>query len=195
MTQGKRQLQKEATREHIINTAMSVYTEQGFAAPTNIIAQKAGVAHGTIFVHFPTREDLLLHALERFADDMGKKLHALSAANGNIEGLLRAHIEIIEDNEPFYKKLIMEASNLPCDARNTLIALNSSTARHFEIAARRGIEDGKIKMLPIHMLYNTWIGLVHYYLHNSELFAPGDESVITQYKIELVNAYMKLIEK
>ena len=77
--QGKRQLQKIATREHIIETAMSVYIAQGFSVPTHTIAQKAGVAHGTIFVHFPTREALLFQALARFADDIGNKLHGLSA--------------------------------------------------------------------------------------------------------------------
>ena len=193
--QGRRQLQKEATREHIIKTAMLVYREQGFSATTNMVAQKAGVAHGTIFVHFPKREDLLLHALERFADDMGKNLHELSSVSSGIEALLRGHIDIIQDNEPFYKNLIMEISSLPFDTKNMLIVLNATAAHHFGTAARRGMEDGKVKMLPIHMLYNTWIGLIHYYLQNSELFAPDGESVIKRYKSELVSGYMKLIEK
>ena len=194
-TQGKRQLQKEATREHIIRTAMAVYTAEGFSAPTITIARKAGVAHGTIFVHFPTREDLLLHALERFIDDMGKKLHCLSAANGTIEALLRAHIGIIGENEKLYRNLIMDASSLPLDIKNELVALNSVTARHFEVAVQRDIQDGKVKEQPIHILYNAWIGLVHYYLQNSELFAPGGKSVIKQYKGELVSGFMKLISK
>jgi AcrR family transcriptional regulator len=193
--QGKRQLQKVATREHIIETAMSVYLAQGFSVPTNIIAQDAGVAHGTIFVHFPTRENLLFHALERFADNIGEKLHGLSASNSDMEVLLRAHIEIIGENETFYKNLIREISGLPLDTRSLLVSLNSIASHHFGVALQRGIEDGKLKNLSVHMAYNTWLGLIHYYLQNSEFFSPNGESVIERYKDELVNTYIALLKK
>ncbi|GHU49602.1 TetR family transcriptional regulator [Clostridia bacterium] len=193
--QGKRQLQKVATREHIIETAMSVYPAQGFSVPTNIIAQEAGVAHGTIFVHFPTKENLLFHALERFAEKIGGKLHGLSTSNSDMEALLRAHIEIIGENEAFYKNLIAEISSLSPDTRTRLVSLNSITSHHFGIALQSGIEAGKFKKLSVHMAYNTWLGLVHYYLQNSEFFAPSGESVMERYKDELVNSYIELLNK
>jgi AcrR family transcriptional regulator len=193
--QGKRQLQKAATREHIIETAMSIYPVRGFSVPTNIIAREAGVAHGTLFIHFPTREDLLLHTLERFAANIGEKLHELSFADSDIETLLRAHMEIIEENEAFYKNLIGGMPNLPSEARIRFISLNSIASHHFSAAMRRGVESGKIKELPVHMAYNAWMGLIHYYLQNSELFAPGGESVLARYKDELVNGYVLLIKK
>ena len=195
IAQGKRQLQKVATREHIIQTAMLVYLAQGFSVPTNIIAQEASVAHGTIFVHFPTRGALLLHALERFTEILGGKLHRLSASNSDVETLLRAHIEIIEENEAFYKNLISELSGLPEEARNSFVSLNTIASHHFGVAILNGIENGKIKELPIHIAYNTWIALIHYYLQNSKLFLPSGESVINQYKDELINSYMTLIKK
>lgn len=193
--QGKRQLQKIATREHIIETAMSVYIAQGFSVPTHTIAQKAGVAHGTIFVHFPTREALLFQALARFADDIGNKLHGLSASNHDIETLLKAHLEIIGENEAFYKHLLQELPNLSLEARHLFVSLNSIASHHFSIALQSGIENGILKQLSTHMTYNTWLGLIHYYLQNSEFFSPNGESVIARYKDDLLNSYIDLIKK
>jgi hypothetical protein len=56
------------------------------------------------------------------------------------------------------------------------------------------INAGKIKNIPFHMLFNTWIGLVHYYLLNCDLFAPGT-SVLKKKKKALIECYMALIKQ
>ncbi len=191
---GKRTLQKENTKKNIIKTAMCLYASKGFSTPTNIIAKEAGVSHGAIFVHFPTRDDLQLSVLEQFAHEIGDELHNLAAADGSIFDLLYAHIQVLEGYEPFYKGLIKEMPFLPDDAKNMVIALQSILSRHFNVAIERGKREGVIKEIPLHIIFNTWIGLVHYYLQNSDLFAPG-ESVLKRCKNELVNSFMVLISK
>jgi len=44
------------------------------------------------------------------------------------------------------------------------------------------------------MMFNTWLGLLHYYLQNSELFTSG-ESVLKQRKKELVDNFVLLISR
>src|SRR4051794_38999386 len=45
----------------IIKAAVETFSEKGYAASsTSEIAQKAGVAEGTIFRHYKTKKDLLL---------------------------------------------------------------------------------------------------------------------------------------
>ena len=47
-------------REKIIQTAIKLFVEQGFEnTPTSQISQASGVATGTLFHHFKTKEDLL----------------------------------------------------------------------------------------------------------------------------------------
>jgi AcrR family transcriptional regulator len=191
---GKRQLQKETTRELILETALRVYAEQGFSVPVGVIAQEAGLAHGSIFLHFPTKEDLLCAVLERFFKGLGEKMHELSERNGSFETLLKGFLSVIEEHEAFYKHLVMEIHTLPPGTKDMLIALRSVNARHFEIVVEQEIRRGRIKKLPLHLMFNTWMGLVYYYLQNSEWFAPG-QSVIKRCKDELVNFYMTLIRK
>jgi hypothetical protein len=48
--------------------------------------------------------------------------------------------------------------------------------------------------MPLHLLFNTWIGLIHHYLMNRELFAPG-ASVVERHGRELLDHFMYLISK
>lgn len=192
--QNKRQIQKEATREKIIKTAIRVYAENGFNTPTSVIAKESGVSHGTIFAHFPTLNDLLLCLIQTFYDDIGIKLHNLSKSGNNIAGLLQMHLNVLEEYEGFYKRLISETSSLPDEIKNTLIGIQSTVSKHFSIVIEQGINKGSIKNIPVHILFNTWLGLVHYYLQNSDLFAPNT-SVLKQYKNELINNFLELIAK
>lgn len=191
---GKRQLQKAQTREKIIAAAMKVYSEQGFSAPTTAIANEAQVSHGSIFVHFPTVESLLVCLLEIFAQDITAELHSLSESDNNIEQLLDMHVNALIKYEDFYKRLIKEAVYLPEEARNTFIAIQSTVSIHFLHALEHEMNVGKIKNIPFHMMFNTWLGLIHYYLLNGDLFAPHD-SVLIRYKNTLIECFMALIKQ
>lgn len=191
---GKRQQQKEQTRERILTAAIKVYTEQGFTAPTTAIAAEAQVSHGSIFVHFPSVESLLLCILDSFSNDITAELHTLAISGGDIETLLAMHIDVLIRHEDFYKRLIREAVYLPDEAKNTFIAIQSTVSFHFLQALEHDINEGIIKPVPFHMLFNTWLGLIHYYLLNGELFAPN-ASVLMRYKSNLIGCFMTLIEK
>jgi len=50
----------------VIKAAVELFSEKGYAATsTREIAQKAGVAEGTIFKHYPTKKDLILWITNR----------------------------------------------------------------------------------------------------------------------------------
>jgi AcrR family transcriptional regulator len=61
---ARRTEQKEQTRQRLLASAREVFESQGFAgANIRLIAQKAKVAPGTVFVHFQDKRDLLHAAL------------------------------------------------------------------------------------------------------------------------------------
>ena len=190
----KRKQQKAKTREKIIAAAVNVYSKQGFSTPTTIIADEAQVSHGSIFVHFPTVESLLLCLLDDFSQDIISELHSLSEYGNDITKLLEMHIDILIKHEDFYKRLVTEAVYLPEEARNTFIAIQSTLSIHFLQLLEPEINNGKIKNVPFYMLFNTWLGLIHYYLLNGELFAPR-ESVLIRHKDALIECFLSLIKR
>lgn len=195
MPETQRQKQKNLTRKNIIETAMQAFAERGFLnTPTSVIAKEANVSHGTVFMHFKTQEELLSAVIEEFGSRINKRLHELASGKSGVQEILEAHIAGLIEFEKFYTRLVIESSILPGTARNTFTIIQSTISIHISQAAEREIAAGHIKQVPIHVIFNGWVGLVHYYLTNNELFSPG-ESVLNRYGQELILNYMTLISK
>jgi AcrR family transcriptional regulator len=195
ISKTRRQIQKESTRKQILETAIKHFAEYGIiTSKTSDIARAATVAHGTIFAHFPNQEALLNAVIEEFGIRVSSRLHELAASNTSLRDILEAHIEGLKEYEAFYTRLVMERRLLPDDARNTFILIQSSISFHISQAAEKEMKAGSIITCPVHLLFNTWAGLVHYYLTNGDLFAPAG-LVLERYGEELIDHYMRLITR
>lgn len=75
---GIRAEKKAETRAALRAAARECFAEQGYAG-TQIgdIARRAGVAHGTFYVHFKTKEQLADELLVEFNDALAKRLAAV----------------------------------------------------------------------------------------------------------------------
>jgi AcrR family transcriptional regulator len=66
---GTRARNKEAKQRRIVNAALQLFQSRGFEhTTTREIARKAGIAEGTLFNYFPTKEDIALHFFEMEVD-------------------------------------------------------------------------------------------------------------------------------
>lgn len=194
MVESQRQVQKNQTRKHLIEVALNQFANEGLITTrTSDIANVAKVSHGTIFAHFPTREILLDAVIEEFGMRIANRLHALVDINCGMKEVLEAHLRGISEYEPFYTRLVSEGHLLHEDVRYSLIMIQSAISFHFIQVAEREIKEGKIREMPVDLLFNTWIGLVHYYLVNGDLFAPG-EKVLERYSQQLVEHFINLIK-
>jgi AcrR family transcriptional regulator len=190
---SKRLQQKKHTKEQIVQAALEQFAHKGFAATrTSDIAEAASVSHGTVFAHFPTRDELLIAVIEEFGRKVAGRIHELASQGGSVREVLQAHLEGLIEVEAFYTKLVSERSLLPTNAQSALVAIQSAISIHLNQAAKQEIESGTIRSIPMHLFFNTWIGLLHYYLANADLFAPG-ESVLNRYGPVLLEYFMSLI--
>lgn len=190
---NKRQIQKAETRKYIIEVALSLFAKDGLLSTrTSDIAASANLSHGSIFAHFSTRDALLEAVIDEFGMRVTNVLHGLVESQSGLRGLLEAHLKGIQEYEEFYTRLISEASVLPESARHTLIGIQSAVSFHLIQEAEREMNESKIIRMPLNLMFNTWVGLVNYYLMNKDLFAPG-ESVIARYGQQLIDHYMNLI--
>lgn len=194
MKDTQRQIQKEQTRRKILNAAYIQFGKKGIMnTRTQDIEKIAKVSHGTIFAHFKTQEELICAVIEDFGGRIGMRTHELAENCSEVEEILKAYLEVIEEYEEFYTRLVIESRLLPKDSRNTYISIQSALSFHLSKALNKEMEEGRIVEMPVYMLFNIWTGLINYYLQNSDLFAP-DESVIKRYKDILIDSFMKLIE-
>jgi AcrR family transcriptional regulator len=182
-------VQKEKTREALLNTAYEVFSQKGIlAARMSDIAQVAGVSHGTVFLHFETQEALVTQVVEHYCGAIAARTHALSDASGTLRELLAAHLQGIMAFEPFYTRLVIENRLLPQGARDAWLAVQSAISFHFSRAAAQELGGAET---DASLLFNSWIGLVHHYLSNGDLFAPEGQ-VIRRYGEQLIGFFLKM---
>ena len=63
---GRRAQNKQAIRSRIVKAALSLFQTKGFeGTTTRAIARKAGIAEGTVFNYFRTKEDIALYFFEQ----------------------------------------------------------------------------------------------------------------------------------
>jgi len=89
-------------KEAVIRAATELFAQRGYSAtPTSEIAQAAGVAEGTIFHHFKTKEGILVYIVKDMLDAyiQGIEVEAQEAENGieAIKGGIRFHFRFIEE--------------------------------------------------------------------------------------------------
>jgi AcrR family transcriptional regulator len=68
----------QRNRAKILAAAEEVFAEQGAAASTEEVARRAGVAIGTVFRHFPTKNDLLAAIMKDLAQRFAAEVEVLA---------------------------------------------------------------------------------------------------------------------
>src|SRR5215471_9699174 len=67
---GKRNENKEKTKQAILAAALKLFAEKGFyKTSARAISRKAGIAEGTLLNCFETKEDLVIYFFEREMDE------------------------------------------------------------------------------------------------------------------------------
>ncbi|HEX3988031.1 MAG TPA: TetR/AcrR family transcriptional regulator [Verrucomicrobiae bacterium] len=68
---GKREKNKERTKERILAAALKLFKEKGLeGTTTKEISKRSGIAEGTLFNYFKTKEDLALYFFQKETDDL-----------------------------------------------------------------------------------------------------------------------------
>jgi AcrR family transcriptional regulator len=190
---GIRAERKQRTRKAILDAALRLFADQGILATTTLdVARQAGVSHGALFLHFTDRDGLVAAAIELFGERVAGRLRDLVHRKAGVAEILAAHMDGIQEEEAFYARLVVEGPLLPAEARNTLTGIQSVVSIHLGEALRIESEQGKAKRLDPALVFNTWIGLLHHYLANRDLFAPG-ASVLSRRGGEVLNHFTALV--
>jgi AcrR family transcriptional regulator len=104
---GKREQNKERTKERILRAALELFKEKGLAATTTKeISKRSGIAEGTLFNYFETKEDLALYFFQKETDDLiqwyrgEKRLHKAPLPE-KLFAIIHRQLEYIEPYEDF----------------------------------------------------------------------------------------------
>jgi AcrR family transcriptional regulator len=91
-----RETKRLQTRERLMGAAIAEFKRSGIAAAdVGAIVAAAGVAHGTFFFHFPTKEHVLLELERREEERIAKQLARHSASKSDLSSTLKEAVRLV----------------------------------------------------------------------------------------------------
>lgn len=100
-------------RERILDAAEQVFAESGFFnARVSAIAKSAGVADGTIYLYFKSKDDVLISLFESRMERVNQSMAAVAAAESSprakLTAMVRHHLEMVRDHPQLAEILTIE---------------------------------------------------------------------------------------
>ncbi|PST83181.1 TetR family transcriptional regulator [Pedobacter yulinensis] len=81
-------------KEKLLQTALTLFVSQGFTdTPTSKIAKEAGVATGTLFYFFPTKDELIVSLYSKLKKQAAEGIQAALAKVNSRKGAIKAYYE------------------------------------------------------------------------------------------------------
>jgi len=91
-----RETKRLQTRERLMGAAIAEFKRSGLAAAdVGAIVTAAGVAHGTFFFHFPTKEHVLLELERREEERIAKRLSRYVDSERDLASLLQEAVRLV----------------------------------------------------------------------------------------------------
>src|SRR5437660_2863153 len=169
----------EDRRQEILDAAVKVFSDKGVSKATVAdIAEAAGVAKGTVYLYFGSKEQLLGALRDRFVDDLLSHVADLlaQAGQGDWWELVDTTIESMADFM-FEKEQLMMVfleEGLSSDVAKVFPDVGSRVDSMFAAAIQQGIDAGVCKVTDAELMatffHHAFEGaLIHACFHGDEV--------------------------
>jgi AcrR family transcriptional regulator len=153
ITDRKPRADAQRNRARILEAAKKEFTRSGANASLEEIAKKAGVGPGTLYRHFPTREDLLVAVYRSEMEKLAAAERTLADSKSPVEAL-RAWLLLFVDAVATKQIIAPVLNTLVGDPKKLFEASHSRIHEALRALVKRAIKGGDIRqdLDPIDLL-------------------------------------------
>ncbi len=152
-------LQGRGAREALVNSAMECVTEGTWDSTSlQAVRERAGVSNGSLFHHFPTRQDLTAAVVGEALEEHQRVLLAQLGTDAElgVTGAVRQHLSWVDDNRQV-ARLLLSAS--PEVLRLSLSGPALESSRRFFLEVEGWLrEHGWRESVPLPVVLALWVG-------------------------------------
>ncbi|MGE5777403.1 MAG: TetR/AcrR family transcriptional regulator [Chloroflexota bacterium] len=142
-------------RENFMNAALKLFVANGVQnTSTAAIAKEAGTASGTLFLYFPTKQDLINELLLKIAREQSEYMKTLLDPSLSVRDIFftiwSGSIRWLLENIDYY-----EYNQQVRDTELVKEAVAQETGKYFSFyyeAIQRGLKEGKVKSYPVDLI-------------------------------------------
>jgi len=184
-------MKQMSKKQAIVTAAAELFAEKGFTETTaSEVAERAGVAQGTLFYHFKTKENIMLEVFESIMDRYQAGMeHAVGETETGLaalEALIKFQFAFVEENSRVFLVVLRDFPSFMAHSDSPLKvkvhARLSSVSNVFRDILKRGCEDGSLRDLRIEstvqILRGLTSGLIRHRLLGFSSSFPGSDEVV-----------------
>lgn len=187
----KRERRKEARPGELLAAALDLFVEKGFAATrAEEVAQRAGVSKGTLFLYFPSKEDLFKAVVrQNIGQSIVEGQAELAAFTGPttqmIPYLMHKWWESFGSTKAsgLNKLMMSEATNFPDLAAFYYAEVIEPNHRLVKSVIQRGIDRGEFRSVDMdYAIFSILAPLIHLvtWKHSMGCCVSGDQQLDPQ---------------
>jgi len=128
------------------------------------IAHEAGVAVGTIYNYFDSKEKVLLSI---FKAEFEERVHFYKELRESglsipeqIQRILQAHFSLLSERKELAQLLLRERFNLSKGFKNKVLDLYREMLQQIEVVIREGVEQGRVRSCNPRIIAPALLGVV-----------------------------------
>ncbi len=173
-------------QKEILNAALKLFVEFGFhGTPTSKIAKEAGVANGTLFHYYSTKEELILALYKDIKARLTSCMYTNADKDKSLKEIFKTlYINTLEwasdHKEEFY--FIQQFHTSPFFSLISSEEIEKQTKPHLDMI-QQGIKNKILKPLPLELLFNlinSHISGINQYLSSANLTGQKQKKVINE---------------
>ncbi|MEU9231730.1 MULTISPECIES: TetR/AcrR family transcriptional regulator [Streptomyces] len=161
---------RQATRQKLYEAAVTLIAEQGFSATTvEEIAERAGVAKGTVYYNFASKndlfEELLRHGVGLLTVSLRTAAEETEARGGSrveaLDAMIRAGLVFIDRYPAFTQLYVAELWRTNRAWQSTLMVVRQEAVAVVETVLREGVERGELSAeIDVPLTAAAMVGMV-----------------------------------
>lgn len=163
---ASRQRRKQARPQELLDAALELFVEKGFAATrAEAVAVRAGVAKGTLYLYFPSKEELLKEVVrQNVVNPIAEGVAIIRSFEGASSTLLARILRLWWDRvgetraSGILKLMLSEVRNFPELAQFYIDEVTVPCERMLSELVQRGIDRGEFRDVDVRHVVHALLG-------------------------------------
>jgi TetR/AcrR family fatty acid metabolism transcriptional regulator len=156
----------QTTHQRILDAAIEVFASKGYHnARVDEIVDVSGTSKGSVYFHFPSKEDIFLALVDEFAGLLEKRLQRVleteSSGVSRVQAALRVCIETFQSHQALAKIFLIQAVGLGEAFEVKRQQINEKFALIIQKHIEQAIAEGEIPALDAETAAHVWMGAIY----------------------------------
>jgi AcrR family transcriptional regulator len=155
----------ENRRREIFDATINLFLEKGFYETSmREVAEAAGIGKSTLYDYFPSKDDIIVYAIENSLLEITQRAQAILSQNANagirLRRLMHMHMDHLLANRAFYLRLTAEAGRLNKVSQNRIQVKRHAYQDLLQNLIEEGIAEGSFRPVNAAVAMKTLIAMM-----------------------------------